>query len=119
MSFVRRSAVALAFAACLMPAVALADPVGKYDVEGKGPDGEEYSGTVSVERTGETFRVVWLIGGEKSVGTAVGNDNFFAVSYKQKSDTGIAVYEKDADGWIGVWTYAGGRKMGTERFTRK
>jgi hypothetical protein len=104
-------------ALALLGSVALADPVGDYTVVGKGPDGHSYRGTASIEATGETYRVVWLIGKQKFVGTAVGNDDFFAVSYKSGSSTGVAVYGKDGDGWVGVWTYAGGTSVGAEKLT--
>ena len=39
------------------------DPVGTYSVIGSNPGGRgRYSGTVTVERTGDTFRVTWDIG---------------------------------------------------------
>jgi len=44
----------------LSTAAALAgDPVGTYRVEGSNPGGgEPYKGTVTVERTGKTYRVI-------------------------------------------------------------
>lgn len=101
----------------LLGSAALADPVGRYIVEGKGPDGGVYRGTATIEPTGETYRVTWLIGGQKWVGTAVGNDEFFAVSYRYRDTTGVGVYGKDGDGWSGVWAYAGGTTVGAETMT--
>lgn len=109
------SLVALA----LLGGSALADPVGTYRVEGKGPDGGTYRGTATIDATGETYRVVWLIGKDKFVGTAVGNDDFFAVSYKSGSNTGVAVYGKDGADWVGIWTYAGGTAVGGEKLIRR
>lgn len=109
------SIAALAF----LGGAALADPVGSYRVEGKGPDGGSYRGTATIDATGETFRVVWLIGKDKFVGTAVGNDDFFAVSYKSGSNTGVAVYGKDGDDWVGIWTYSGGTAVGAEKLIRR
>jgi hypothetical protein len=100
---------------------ALADPVGKYDVEGTNPgNGQSYSGTVTVTQTGQTYQVIWQIAGAKYVGTGIGNKDFIAVSYKAGSDnTGLALYGPQGDDWIGVWTYAGGKQMGTEHWTRQ
>ncbi|MEJ1158279.1 hypothetical protein [Prosthecomicrobium sp. N25] len=109
--------LALAFSLAASPV--LADPVGRYDVEGKSPDGSTYSGTATIERTGESFRVTWLIGKDKFVGTAVGNDDFFAVAYRSGNSTGIAAYGREGDDWIGVWTYTGGRQIGAERLSRR
>ena len=41
-----------------------ADPVGSYSVEGTNPgSGSRYSGTVTVEKTGQTYRVIWVVAG--------------------------------------------------------
>lgn len=117
-----RKLLAVAAAALLFSiTAAFADPVGRYDVDGTNPGGNSgsYSGTVSVERTGQTYRVVWLIGGERYVGTGIGNKDFLAVSYRSGNQTGLALYGPDGDGWTGVWTYAGGTQMGTDHWTRR
>jgi hypothetical protein len=58
-----------------------ADPVGTYDVEGAYLSGSTYSGTVTVTKTGETYKVVWEIdGGYTFTGTAIGNGDFMAIS---------------------------------------
>jgi len=99
---------------------ALADPVGTYVVEGTNPGSDKsYSGTVSVERTGQTYRVVWVVGGTRYIGTGIGNKDFISVSYKSGNDTGLALYAPNDEGWVGVWTYAGGTQMGTEHWTRQ
>lgn len=93
------AAVALVFSVT----AALADPVGKYDIEGTNPGSDTiYSGTLSVERTGQTYRVVWVVGGTRSIGTGVGNKDFISVSYKTGSYTGLALYAPEGDGWVGV-----------------
>ncbi|HEY5216231.1 MAG TPA: hypothetical protein VIJ17_04980 [Pseudolabrys sp.] len=90
-----------------------ADPVGSYTVAGANPGGKgEYTGTVTVEKTGETYRVIWLVGGTRYIGTGIGNKDFIAVSYKSGSDTGLALYGADGGNWTGIWTYAGGRQVG-------
>jgi hypothetical protein len=97
-----------------------ADPVGKYSIEGTNPgDGGKYGGTVSVEKTGQTYRVIWIVGGTRYIGTGIGDKDFLAVSYKSGSDTGLALYGSDGGNWSGVWTYAGGRQMGTEVWKRE
>jgi hypothetical protein len=112
----------LAIAAALLFSVtaAFADPVGKYDVKGTNPGSDKiYSGTVTVERTGETYKVVWVIDGTRYVGTGIGDKEFISVSYKSGNNTGLALYGTEGDGWLGVWTYAGGTQMGAERWTRR
>lgn len=110
---------ALATALSLVAGTAAADPVGSYDVEGRGPDGGTYHGTATIDRQGDAYRVVWVIARERFVGTAVGNDDFFAVAYRSGNSTGVAVYGREGDGWLGVWTYTGGTRIGSERLTRR
>jgi len=109
-------------AAALLLSVATAfadDPVGSYSVAGTNPgDGDKYSGTVTVEKTGGTYRVTWIVGGTRYIGTGIGDKDFLAVSYKSGSDTGLALYGADGDNWAGVWTYAGGRQIGAEVWKR-
>jgi hypothetical protein len=96
-----------------------ADPVGSYSVQGSNPGNRgNYSGTVTVEKTGETYRVIWVVAGTRYVGTGIGDSKFIAVSYKSGSDTGLALYGADGGNWTGVWTYAGGRQIGTEAWKR-
>jgi hypothetical protein len=116
--FRRLGIASCAFA--LMTVAALADPAGTYSVEGTNPgNGSNYRGTVTVERTGQTYRVVWVVGGTRYVGTGIGDRNFIAVSYRSGNDTGLALYGEDGDDWVGVWTYAGGRQIGSERWRRQ
>ena len=113
---------ALAAAALLWSSVAAfaAEPVGTYAVEGANPGGGGgYTGTVTVDKTGETYRVVWVVGGTRYVGTGIGNREFIAVSYRSGNDTGLALYGAEGGNWIGIWTYAGGRQVGAERWLRQ
>lgn len=97
-----------------------ADPVGSYSVEGTNPGGgSSYSGTVTVERTGETYRVVWVVAGTRYIGTGIGNKDFIAVSYRSGSDTGLALYGADGGNWAGLWAYSGARQIGAEKWLRR
>lgn len=99
---------------------ALADPAGFYLVNGTdAANGNPYSGTVRVERTGDTFRVTWLVGNTQYDGTGIGNAEFLAVSYRAGNITGLALYGTKGDNWEGIWAYAGGRRLGTEVWQRR
>ena len=74
--------------------------------------------TVRVTKTGDTYKVVWAVGGDTYVGTAIGNQKFFAVSYRSGANTGLAMFAEKGDAWDGIWTYAGGKTIGTETWTR-
>ena len=111
--------VAVAVLGCFATAAFAADPVGSYSVEGKNPSGTSYDGTVTVTSTGQTYKVVWDIGGTTYTGTAIGNKDFIGVSYQSGDNTGLALFGEDGGNWQGVWTYAGGTSMGTEVWKRK
>jgi len=56
-----RHLFAVSAAALLLSAATAfaADPVGSYSVAGSNPGGgDKYSGTVTVEKTGQTYRVI-------------------------------------------------------------
>jgi hypothetical protein len=97
-----------------------ADPVGSYTVQGNNPGGgSAYTGTVTISRTGDTYRVVWVVGSTRYVGTGIGDKDFIAVSYRSGNDTGLALYGSDGGNWKGLWAYAGGREVGTEVWKRE
>ena len=96
------------------------DPAGTYSVAGSNRGGRgRYSGTVTVERTGDTFRVTWDIGNQTYVGTGIGSEKGLAVSYRSGNQTGLAIYGANGNNWEGVWTYTGGREVGGEAWTRR
>jgi hypothetical protein len=97
-----------------------ADPVGRYRVEGTNPGStSRYSGVAQVEKTGDTYRVVWVVGHTRYIGTGIGDKEFIAFSYRSGRDTGLALYHADGDDWKGVWAYAGSRTIGTEIWHRE
>lgn len=121
--------------ACLVFAVpSRADPVGTYDVVGTNPGSDgTYRGTVTVTRTGDTYRIVWMIAGTRFDGTGLGarvvegrylvgparpDDVALSVGYVSGGGFGIAIYFEEADGaWQGVWTSSGADRIATERWT--
>ena len=97
-----------------------ADPVGSYSVIGTNPgNNSQYHGTVQVTRTGQTYRVVWVVGNARYIGTGIGNREGLAVSYKSGNSSGLALYGADGGNWQGVWTYSGGHDIGTEVWKRR
>ncbi len=113
----RTAAFAAAFTAFAMPA--MAQMTGQYKVQGKNPDGGTYSGTASIEKTGDTYRVVWVIGGERTIGTGIGSPEAIAISYRNGANTGVVLLGKEGDEYFAVWTYLNGRQLGTEKWTRQ
>ena len=98
-----------------------ADPVGSYRVNGSNPNnGGSYSGTVTVEKTGQTYKVTWVFADQTThIGTGIGNDHFIAVSYHSGNATGLALYGDAGSDWQGIWTYQDGTETGTENWSRQ
>ena len=97
-----------------------ADPIGTYRVNGSNPsNGSSYSGTVTVEQTGDTYKVTWVVAGETYIGTGIGNDHFIAVSYHSGNATGLALYGDAGSDWQGIWAYQNGTKVGTKNWSRQ
>lgn len=106
-----------AFSLLAMPA--FAQMTGQYKVDGKNPDGSSYKGTASVEKTGDTYRVVWNIGGTRTIGTGIGSNEAIAISYRNSSDTGVVLLVKEGDDYFALWTYLNGRTLGMEKWARE
>ncbi len=118
----------------MVTSAALAGPIGDYDVAGTNPGGSpSYDGTVSVDRHGATYVVVWNVGGEEYIGTGVGaanvkgsvvfgdaeeNDTAIAVSYISGESFGLALFAEQPNGqWHGIWAYGGSDTIGSETWT--
>ena len=96
------------------------EPEGSYRVVGSNPgSGSRYSGTVMVEKTGQTYKVTWNIGGDVYVGTGIGSTEGLAVSYRSGNQSGLAIYGAKGDNWEGVWAWTNGRTVGGEAWTRQ
>ncbi len=125
------SVIAVTF---LLPLRAIAGPEGTYNVEGTNPGGEGgYRGIVRVTQYGQTYSVVWEVGGTKYLGTGLGaanvkgtptmgpasdQDTAIAISYITKGSFGLTFYvEQDNGQWKGIWTYGGSNQIGTETWT--
>ena len=118
----------------IVPNSAFAGPEGVYYVEGTNPGNKgRYSGTVTVERNGDTYTVAQDIDGSQYIGTGLGAANVkgnftigpanegdiaLAVSYISGESFGQAFYIHQEDGsWKGIWAYGGAKKIGSETWT--
>jgi hypothetical protein len=115
----RKAIFAAAAAMTLWAGAAGAQFTGQYRVEGENPDGSTYKGTAQIEKTGDTWKVTWNIGGTRFVGTGIGTDEAIAIGYRSGSDTGIALLAKQGDQYVAAWTYLNGRKLGGEKWVRQ
>ena len=88
-----------------------------------------------MRQTGQTYSVIWNVGGVKYTGTGLGaensrgystmgpassSDSSIAISYISDGTFGLAYYVEQDDGtWRGIWTYGGSDRIGTEVWTRR
>lgn len=103
-----RAFIAGCAASTLTGTIALADPVGKYDVVGTNPGGSTYSGSV----TKDPRHLQDYLEYRRHNGTGIGNDEFIAVSSASGGTAGLALPSEQGDEWKGIWTYGGGRSSG-------
>ncbi len=128
------NATRAALAVMAWPALALAGPEGSYTVIGTNPGGQgSYDGSVVVERNGDTYAVLWEVGGVQFLGTGLGAatvkgvptmgpaseaDTAIAVGYVSDGSYGITFYVEQPDGtWKGIWAYGGSETIGDEVWT--
>lgn len=111
----------LAVAAAAIPAAAQdqIDPSGTYVVQGTNPGNTgAYRGTVSVERTGETYKVAWDIAGNLSVGRGVFLGDTLAVAGVLGDRGFVFVMLPNAAGQLeGIWADLEGTTLGAEIWT--
>lgn len=115
----RTTLTGAAIALAMMATSALAQVAGRYNIDGRNPDGSGYSGTAEVQPTGDTFRVTWTIGGQRYVGTGIGTDDALAITYRSGNNTGVALLFREGSQYKVVWTFAGGTSLGSEDWSRR
>jgi hypothetical protein len=76
--------------------VSLANPTGQYNVTRGG-----VAGAASVERRGETFRVVWTMNGRSVEGVGMLDGDIFSAAFVTGGEIGIATYTVSETGWNG------------------
>jgi hypothetical protein len=110
----RRSLIAAAAAAFLLPASASAQGPGQYRI--KGVDAR----TAQLSKTGDdTWRIVWRIGNQTWNGHGIGDGKVLAVNYSGQGVTGIfLMIARDSGGYEAVWSYTGGTTVGSEEWVK-
>lgn len=96
---------------------------GLYTVNGVGPDGSEYSGTLTVIDTDvpRTYDIQWLVTGARQEGTGTLDGDRLLVEWDLVDNatgdgTGPIEYRIDAGGEMtGTWTVEGFDEPGTEQ----
>lgn len=90
---------------------------GSYAIEGVNPDGNDYSGSMDLIKTGQAFEVVRQVGGILVRGSAMKSGNVLGVAFGGET-CAVVVYRQAADGHLdGIWGASGVRNPGQERAT--
>ena len=92
--------------------------LGKFHCQGVDTTGTAYSGTATIVREKNCYRVTWVLGGTKYVGVGVKTGDVFSVAYYGRM-SGVIAYRITPGELKGKWTVADGRgDLGTETLTR-
>ena len=94
---------------------------GRYRIEGQLPGRGQYTGQAQLRRTGETYSVVWQIGGSRHIGTGLLNGGVLSVVFQAleaNAPPGIAALTVSNGRVVeGTWAGIGAQTTGTERWT--
>ena len=87
-------------------------------VKAYGSDGGlEYSGTVGIRKTDETYQVTWWIDNAEYKGVGLLKGNYFIVS--SGTSVGVSCYDIKGDKLFGRWALSDARIPGVENLERK
>lgn len=105
-----------------LPAYAIGP--GTYTVKGNnGEPDTDYSGTLTIAQTGkDTFKLTWIIDGDRYDGFAIGDARILAVSFTTKGASGTALLVEDDEskgGYKSIWGFKGETHIGVELITPK
>jgi hypothetical protein len=93
---------------------------GVYRVKGVDLTGQTYQGTLTIERTGEIYRLTWQLETGVITGVGVLRAGVLAASWDEATGTGVVAYTVSPNGTLeGIWTCSGSEQTGTERATRQ
>lgn len=81
--------------------------------------GGSYTGTVTIEPTGDTYRLQWQLPRESYGGVGIRRGDVLAVGWGSGKGAGVVAYTVRPDGYDGVWATPGGQRLGTEVLKRK
>lgn len=76
--------------------------------------GKPYTGTVTIQPTGDTYSLRWQLPNESYNGVGIKRGNALFVGWGTGNDAGIVVYTRRGSDLDGVWATPGGTQLGTE-----
>ena len=103
---------------------ALAGGPGVYTVKGNnGEPDSDYTGTLTIVQTSkDTYKLTWMIAGDKYEGFAIGDNRILAASFTSKGASGTALLVEDDEnkgGYKSIWAFKGETSLGIELIAPK
>jgi hypothetical protein len=103
---------------------AMAGGAGVYLVKGNnGEPDSDYTGTLTIVQTSkDTFKLTWMIDGDRYDGFAVGDEHVLAASFTSKGSSGTALLVEDDEnkgGYKSIWAFKGETHLGVELIAPK
>ena len=80
----------------------VADPVGRYALSGVVSGGGKYSGSVTVEKGDDGYRIMRTVDGKTSEGVGILSDNRLSTAFPAAHDEAVATYTRTDQGWSGT-----------------
>lgn len=97
-----------------------ANVVGTYDISGDAGGGENYTGTLTITKSGEAYAAKWKTSGSEYSGPAVLSGQFLAIAFKGTTKPGVMLYVVAPSGNMrGTWAYVGSKVFTAENAVRK
>ncbi|HZH09174.1 MAG TPA: hypothetical protein VEZ24_02255 [Microvirga sp.] len=105
-------------------APAMAGGPGVYTVKGNnGEPNSDYTGTLTIVQTSkDTFKLTWMIEGDRYDGFAIGDEHVLAASFTSKGSSGTALLVEDDEnkgGYKSIWAFKGETRLGIELISPK
>lgn len=92
---------------------------GQHSFEGTHPNGNAYTGTVRIEKTGDTYKFDWTVGDRQYVGVGIESGDKLVVAFGL-GNFGCMDYDLGRDAEMeGRWAARTDTRISTERLQRK
>ena len=79
---------------------------GDYSIIGSTTDGDgEYTGSLSISRKGEVYKLIWTTGNGKFTGTGLITKGVLSAVWHQADDIGVSSFIIEEGKLVGTWAY--------------
>ncbi|GAB3951262.1 hypothetical protein GCM10028805_31020 [Spirosoma harenae] len=96
----------------------LTEREGLYEVSGTNPDGGVYRGTLTLQKTGDTFQAQWQVANQTINGVGFMSGDYMVIGYGPGQSFGTVEYAMAGNKARGRWAMGGGSQFGIENIMR-